>query len=167
MAERWYPGWGLAVLRVTIGGIFLVHGWYKLFGWGVGEFAGFLAGARFPAAGALAWLVTLVEFFGGLMLIIGWLTRWAAIPLFVEILTAMLAVQFENGFFVLPPAGVGGYEYNLALLGALGCMILAGGGRLSMDDWFVRRVVVVEAGEGGGATPGPARRPATDRGRDQ
>jgi putative oxidoreductase len=147
MAERWYPGWGLALLRVTLGSIFLVHGWYKIFDWGVGGFAEFLADARFPVVTALAWIVTAVEFGGGMLLLVGWLTRWAAIPLFLEMLVAMLVIHVENGFFVYQPAGQWGYEYAIALLGGLGCMILAGGGKLSVDDWFVRRVVVVDSGE--------------------
>lgn len=140
MAEHWYPGWGLAILRLVLGIVFLMHGWDKLFGAeGVAGVAAALGAEGFPISGVLAWVVTLVEFFGGLLLLVGWLTRWVAGVLFFEMLVALAAVHLENEFFVFQPAGEWGYEYNLVLLGGLGCLILAGGGKLAMDDWILRR----------------------------
>lgn len=144
MDDRVYPGWGLALLRVMLGLIFLMHGWDKLFGAGVGAFTEFLLLEAFPATSVLAWLVTMLEFLGGLLLLVGWLTRWAAIVLFVEMLVALFAVHAENGFFVFQPYGGWGYEYHLALLGGLGCLFLAGGGNLSVDDWSRHQGAVVE-----------------------
>jgi putative oxidoreductase len=141
MGERVYPGWGIALVRVVLGIVFLVHGWEKLFGdAGVTGFAAMLGMEGFPAAGVLAWGVTLVELLGGLLLLMGWLTRWVAAVLFLEMLVALFAVHVEYGFFVFRPAGEWGYEYNLVLLAGLGCLVLAGGGKLAMDDWIVRRV---------------------------
>jgi putative oxidoreductase len=138
MADRWYPGWGLAVLRVMLGVIFLAHGADKLFGTGVGAFVEFLEVETFPAAPVLAWGVAGLEFLGGLLLLVGWQTRWWAAALFLEMLVALFAVHVENGFFVFRDRGEWGYEYHLALLGGLGCLFLSGGGKLSVDDWRIR-----------------------------
>lgn len=140
MAERLHAGWGIALLRVVLGIIFLVHGWDKLFGAaGVEGVAGLLATERFPAPDALAWLVAIVELLGGLLMLVGWLTRWVAGVLFLEMLVALFAVHAENGFFVFRPAGEWGYEYHLVLLAGLACLMLAGAGPLAVDDWLVGR----------------------------
>ncbi|HEX7119899.1 MAG TPA: DoxX family protein [Longimicrobiales bacterium] len=138
--ERYYPGWGLALLRAVLGLIFLVHGWDKLFGEaGVAGFAQNLASLGFPAPDVLAWAATLVEFLGGLLLIVGWLTRWTAAVIFVEILIATFVSHVQHGFFVYRPEGEWGYEYNLLLLAGLATLVLAGSGKLALDDWLVRR----------------------------
>lgn len=140
MAARYYPGWGLALLRAALGIIFVVHGWDKLFGEaGVAGFAGLVASLGFPAPAVLAWLVALLEFLGGLALLVGWLTRWIAAALFLEILVATFAVHVQHGFFVFRPEGQWGYEYNMLILAGLGTLILAGSGKLALDDWLVRR----------------------------
>ena len=78
-------GWGLTILRVVIGLVFFVHGFQKLFVMGFGGVAGFLAPLGVPAAGLFAVIVTLVEFLGGLALILGLFTRVAALLLAVDI----------------------------------------------------------------------------------
>lgn len=138
MQPRWHPGWGLLLLRVAVGIIFLVHGWEKVFGrWG-GGFTEFLLHYGFPAPGVVAAVVTGIEFFGGLLLLVGFLTRWIAGILFLEMMVAAAVVHLEHGFFVFQPYGQWGYEYHLVLLGALGCLFLGGGGLLSADDWTGR-----------------------------
>ncbi|HEX6937914.1 MAG TPA: DoxX family protein, partial [Longimicrobiales bacterium] len=93
----------------------------------------------FPAPALLAWVGTLVEFLGGLLLLVGWLTRWTAAVVFVHILIATFAVHVPNGFFVYRPEGEWGYEYNLLILAVLAALILSGSGKLAMDDWLARR----------------------------
>ncbi len=140
MAVPYYPGWGLALLRLVLGLIFIVHGWDKLFGEaGIGGFAEFLSSLGIPAPVVMAWVVALVEFVGGLLVLVGWLTRWVAIVLFVEMLVATFTVHVPHGFFVFRPEGQWGYEYNLLLLAGLGTLILSGSGKLALDDWLVRR----------------------------
>ena len=138
MAERWYPGWGLAALRVMLGAIFLAHGTDKLFGGGSASSTAFLIAQVFPEGGWVAVVVAVLEFLGGLLVLVGWLTRWVAAVLFLEMLVALFAVHADNGFFVFRAYGEWGYEYHLALLGGLACLFLAGGGKLSVDDWRIR-----------------------------
>ncbi|MBI2001159.1 MAG: DoxX family protein, partial [candidate division NC10 bacterium] len=106
-------GWGITVLRVVVGIVFLVHGGQKLFVWGFGGVAGFLGQVGIPAPMLAAVIVTLVELLGGLALLLGLFTRWAAIPLAINMAVAILTVHLQAGFF-LP----NGYEFALTLLAA-------------------------------------------------
>ena len=134
--ERWngMQGWGLTVLRVVVGIVFLVHGSQKLFVYGFGGVAGFLGqlGIPLPAVSAVA--LTAVEFLGGLALLAGLFTRWAAAALAVSMLVAVLAVHLRAGFF-LP----NGYEFALSLLGASIALALAGPGAAAVDSVLANR----------------------------
>lgn len=121
-------GWGITVLRVVVGIVFLVHGSQKLFIWGIGGVAGFMGQVGIPAPMLAALIVTAVEFLGGLSLLLGLFTRWAAIPLAINMLVAILAVHLKQGFF-LPE----GYEFALTLLGANVALALLGSGEASAD----------------------------------
>lgn len=135
-------GTGLAILRVILGAIFVFHGADKLFG-GIGNTAGFFGMIGIPAPAASAWLVALVEFFGGLALILGFFARVAAALLVPVMLVAILTVHGANGFANVNITGMGdagpifgmpGWEYNLALLGGLLAIAFGGPGR-----WALRR----------------------------
>src|SRR5215213_2366556 len=99
----------LLVVRVVVGVIFAAHGSQKLFGAFGGP--GLAATVQPPpdGMGPLGYLVTVGEFFGGLGLIVGFLTRFSAASLIVIMLGAIAMVHGKNGFF-LPT----GFEYNLA-----------------------------------------------------
>lgn len=127
-------GWGITVLRVVVGIVFLVHGGQKLFVWGFGGVAGFLGQVGIPAPMLAAVIVTLVEFLGGLALLLGLFTRWAAIPLAIDMLVAILAVHLKAGFF-LP----NGYEFALTLLAATVALSLLGSGEASVDGFLAKR----------------------------
>src|ERR671921_2669812 len=98
-------GWGLTILRVVVGIVFLVHGLQKLFLMGFGGVAGMMEGLGVPAPGLFAIILTLVELLGGLALILGLFTRVVAIPLAVDMLVATLMVHLPNGFFTVPNGG--------------------------------------------------------------
>lgn len=121
-------GWGVTALRVVIGIVFLVHGGQKLFVWGFGGVAGFLGQVGIPFPMLAAVVVSLVESLGGLSLLLGLFTRWAAIPLAINMLVAILTVHLRAGFF-LP----NGYEFALTLLGATVALGLLGSGEASVD----------------------------------
>ena len=126
-----YP-YGPAVLRLAVGTIFVAHGAQKLFGiWGGSGLSGtaqFMGTLGLGPGMLLAILVGLIEFAGGLMLILGALTLYASLALAVTMGVAIWKVHLANGFFL--PAG---YEYNIVLLGALICLMLAGPGAFSID----------------------------------
>jgi putative oxidoreductase len=118
----------LLILRVIVGVIFAAHGAQKLFGvWG-GQ--GLEATVAAPPAGMgpIGYLVTIGEFFGGLGLVFGFLTRFSAASLIVIMVGAIAMVHFKNGFFLQNQ----GFEYNLALIGLLLPILIAGPGRFSI-----------------------------------
>src|SRR5258706_5388690 len=123
----------LLIMRVVLGAIFIGHGSQKLFGWfggsGMTGTAGMLQklGAAHPTL--LAWLNALSEFFGGVFVLLGFLTPFAAAFLISVMLTAIVTVHFKNGFFNTK----GGYEFNLSVIAMSLALILAGAGVASID----------------------------------
>lgn len=132
-------GWAPLPLRVSLGVIFFAHGAQKVFGWfggygWTGTMQFFTQTLQIPAP--LAMVAILTEFLGGIALLAGLFTRWAALLLFGEMVVAALQVHLAHGFFMnwtnAPNVGHG-IEYNLALIGAALALVLTGGGRLSLD----------------------------------
>ncbi|MBI3271236.1 MAG: DoxX family protein [Planctomycetes bacterium] len=140
--------WGIAVLRVAVGGVFVAHGAQKLFVYGIPGVAGLMAqlGIPFPTLSALA--VTAAEFLGGLALLAGFFTRLAALPIAFSMVVAAATVHLKNGFF-LP----NGAEYVLLLLSASAALSLTGSGAFSVDRLLAGRRARAAAG-----TLPPARR---------
>ena len=114
----------LLILRVVVGVIFVAHGSQKLFG----AFGGLGLAKTVEMMGPLGYLVTIGEFFGGLGLIVGFLTRFSAASLIVIMLGAIYLVHGKNGFFL----NNDGFEFNLALIGLLAPILLAGPGRYAI-----------------------------------
>lgn len=129
-----WQGWGITILRVIVGIVFLAHGWQKLFVMGFGGVAGFMGQLGIPAPMLAAVVVTAVEFLGGLALLFGLFTRWAAVPLAINMLVAILTVHLKAGFF-LP----NGFEFALTLLGANLALALLGAGVASVDTFRAGR----------------------------
>ncbi len=125
--KRW-QGWGVTILRVAVGIVFVAHGGQKLFVLGFGNVAGFMGKIGIPAPMLAAIIVTLVEFLGGLALILGSFTRWAAALLAIDMLVAIPAVHLKAGFFL--PAG---FEFALTLFAANLALLLLGAGEASVD----------------------------------
>ena len=125
---------GLALLRVVVGAIFLAHGGQKLFVYGFEGVTGAFGGMGIPMPGIVGPFIALLEFFGGLALVVGLLTRLAAFGLALNMLGAILFVHLAAGFF-LP----NGYEFALSLLGSSALLALTGAGAYSADALIGRR----------------------------
>jgi len=123
-------GLGTAALRFVVGLVFLVHGGQKLFVYHFAGTAGFFDKAGIPLAGLFGVVVPLVEFLGGIALILGLGTRVAAILLAINMLGAIYFVHAKNGFSMQ----TGGYEYALTLLVANLSLALSGSGAAALDN---------------------------------
>lgn len=127
----------LTMLRLILGVVFFAHGAQKLLGWfggyGFHGTMGFLEHVGLPAPVAL--LVICTEFFGGLGLIVGLLTRVAALGIGTEMIGALFMVHIPNGFFM---NWVGnqkgeGFEYHLLAIAIAATLLLRGAGKFSAD----------------------------------
>jgi len=117
---------GIAILRIVVGIVFMMHGGQKLFVMGIGHFSATLHQLGIPLPHFFGLVVTLVELFGGLAMLLGLFTGWAAALLACDMLVALFRVHLRNGFFL--PAG---FEYALTLLAANVAIFLTGPGGLT------------------------------------
>lgn len=134
---------GLAILRATTGVILTAHGAQKLFVYGFAGVTGAFAKMGVPMPAFTGPATALVEFFGGLALIVGLLTRLAGFGLAVTMVGAIALVHLSAGFF-----GPTGYEFPLALLGATVALAVSGAGRYSLDALIAGRSTPAAAAPG-------------------
>ena len=126
------------VLRLVLGVIFFAHGAQKALGWfggyGFTGTMGFFTGAmRIPAL--FAFLAIVAEFFGGLGLIFGLLTRVASFGILANMVVAVTMVHRHFGFFMnWTGAQKGeGYEYHFLVLAITAFLMIHGAGAASVD----------------------------------
>jgi putative oxidoreductase len=121
--------WALLAVRLTAGIVFMAHGAQKLFG----AFGGPGLAPMVQMMGPVAYLVAIGEFFGGLGLVVGFLSRFSAASLIVIMLGAIALVHAPNGFFLGEKPG---FEYNFALIGMLLAILIAGPGRMAIGRFL-------------------------------
>ena len=126
------------ILRSVLGVVFFAHGAQKMLGWFGGYgFSGTMAYFTGPAhiPPVLAFLAIAAEFFGGIGLIFGFLTRIAAFGISVNMLVAIATVHSAAGFFMnwTGTQKGEGFEYNLLVLAMTALFMIRGGGAFSID----------------------------------
>jgi putative oxidoreductase len=125
-------GVALLLIRVITGIIMTVHGWQKLTQIGPANFGQqAFANLGVPLPVFLGYVVTLTEFLGGILLIIGLLSRLAALALTIEMVFTILLVKTHVGF--ISSAGGAGAEFDLALMAGFLAILLIGPGGLALD----------------------------------
>lgn len=133
------------ILRVALGLIMLPHGLQKLLGlfggFGFSGTMGFFT-QKMGLPGIVAFLVIMGESVGSLMLIAGFLTRFAALSLAIIMVGAIALVHWPVGFFMnwagQQPGE--GYEYHLLVIAIGAALLFAGGGRWSVDRRIAEKV---------------------------
>jgi putative oxidoreductase len=127
-----------AILRLVLGVVIFAHGAQKMLGWfggfGFSGTMGFFTGTmHIPAP--FAFLAIAAEFFGGLGLILGFLTRIAAFGIAVNMVVAIATVHSAFGFFMNwngTQKGEG-FEYHLLVLATTAFLMIRGAGAFSVD----------------------------------
>ena len=128
----------LTILRLVLGVVFFAHGAQKMLGWfggyGFHGTMGFFT-AKMGIPAPLAFLAICAEFFGGLGLIVGLLSRIAAFGITVNMLVAIVTVHAANGFFMnwSGQQKGEGFEYHLLAITIALVLMVKGSGAFSID----------------------------------
>jgi putative oxidoreductase len=137
--------WSSLILRVMLGLVLFPHGAQKLLGWyggfGFSGTLGFFTGTM-HLPWIVAFLIIIGESFGSLGLLMGFLTRFTAASVTVIMLGAIAMVHWPNGFFMNwfgKQAGEG-FEYHLLVIGMSLALLIAGGGKWSVDGAIAKKL---------------------------
>lgn len=133
-------GYAALALRLPIGIIFMAHGAQKLFAWfggyGLDGTGQWMESIGLAPGYVMALLAGSAEFFGGILLLLGLLTRPAALALASTMVVAIFSVHIQNGLFM----SNNGYEFGLALLAMSVALVFQGGGRFALDSVVARKL---------------------------
>jgi putative oxidoreductase len=129
--SRFQP-WGLLLGRLMLAYIFVLSGYGKIVGFA--GTAGYMAKYGMPMVEVLLVATIAIELVGGLMLVVGWKARWAALAIFLFIIPATLIF---HAFWAVPQEQVMmqtiQFQKNLAIMGGMLFVFFCGPGRLSLD----------------------------------
>ena len=123
--DRFQPV-ALLILRIVLGAVMIAHGYHKVFGGGM--MAHYHAVQSLGLPGWLAFPSALAEFFGGILVLVGLFTRFAAAALLIDMLVAIWKVHWKNGL-----VGEHGYEFPLSLAAICVTLVCYGAGPLALE----------------------------------
>jgi putative oxidoreductase len=133
-------GFAPLALRIPVGIIFIAHGAQKLFGafggYGLQGTGQWMASIGLEPGYLMALLAGSGEFFGGLLILVGLLTRPAALVLAMTMVVAIFSVHFSNGLFM----SNNGYEFALALLAVSISLVFSGSGKVALDGFLAKKL---------------------------
>jgi putative oxidoreductase len=121
----------LLAMRITLATVMIAHGSQKVFG-GMPRFQSLVSGIGFPAW--MAYLAAAAEFGGGILVLLGVLTRFAAFAITIDMLVAIVKVHAKSGLL-----GPGGFEFPLSVVAISFALIIFGAGPISVDSIFSGR----------------------------
>jgi putative oxidoreductase len=128
-------GWGLTILRVVTGIVFLISGGHKLLSTDTGLYALAEELGELPLPLLAATTGALVLFLCGSALVLGLFTRLVSVPLAVVMVVDILLFHPPTGAFFVED---GGYEYALLRLAACVALVVAGGGKAALSSVLSR-----------------------------
>ena len=120
--------YGVMLLRLILGIVYIMHAYLALGVLGPSGMIAYQAKAGVPFPEIATWYLILAHGLGGILLVLGIFTRWAALANVLAMLGAIVFVHLKKGFW----AHDGGYEYVLVLLVATLAVAVIGGGALSL-----------------------------------
>lgn len=118
-----YSDLALLLLRIGVGVIFIYHGWGKLTG--IEGVQGFFGNIGIPLPAVMAWVVALIEFFGGIMVLFGAYAKIPYLLLAIIMVVALLTVKIGQGFEAA--------RIDMMLLLTNLALFFLGSGRYSID----------------------------------
>jgi putative oxidoreductase len=127
MIDNRLAPYGMLILRVSLGLMFIAHAYLKVAVFTLPGFQQFLGSVGLPAL--LAWPIVLAELIGGIAILLGVYARWVSIAL-LPVLLGAVAIHAPNGWLFNAPNG--GWEYPAFLAAAALTHILAGDGALAL-----------------------------------
>lgn len=133
-------GYGLTILRIILGIVFMAHGSQKLFGvfggYGLEGTGKFMESLGLTPGYLMALLAGSGEFLGGLLVLLGLFSRIGAFLTAAVSVVAFLSVHISHGFFM----SSGGFEYILVLLVASIAIMIEGGAKYSIDSLLFKKI---------------------------
>jgi putative oxidoreductase len=128
-----YRNWVSLIARVSLALIFVIFGYGKIEGFD--NLAGYIASKGLPLSELGAAIAIVVELIGGLMVLVGFKTRWAALAIAIFIIPLLI---FFHPFWD-DSAQLTMFMKNLSIMGGFLMLTLYGGGKYSVDDWLASR----------------------------
>lgn len=118
------PSSSIAALRMMMGIIFILHALVRVYNNTLPGFGEFLDSKGFPFGFYLAWAVTLFELIGGVLMFLRIFVRFFCIGEIVILITGIVTVHAENGWFVVGRT-LNGVEYSIVLITVLIAIFIA------------------------------------------